>query len=62
MSAITPTAIPPVEITVVSEAVLEPRRLRRYRRAIRHSSLEGRRMIDRKPVRSMIGPDLIRPR
>jgi hypothetical protein len=29
MSAVTPTATPPVEITVLSEAVREPRRLRR---------------------------------
>jgi hypothetical protein len=41
MRAVTPTATPPVEITVFNEAVRELRRLLRYRRAMSHSSFEG---------------------
>jgi hypothetical protein len=59
MSAVTPTATPPVEITVFNEAVREFRRLLKYRRAIRHSSFEGQRMLaasSRNNVRTRPGP------
>ena len=48
----TPTATPPVEITVLSDATLEVRRLRKYRRAIRHSSVDGHRRMAPSVARS----------
>jgi hypothetical protein len=57
MSAVTPTATPPVEITVFNEAVREFRRLRRYRREIRHSSFEGQRKVATDSRHTLPSPD-----
>src|SRR5688572_14537644 len=58
ISAITPTATPPVAMTVWSDANFEDRRDRRYRPAIRRSSRVGHRRIAPNPAAGASAPPL----